>query len=161
MQGPPTFAPNTSGTCCMLTHMSLTPFALLGRCHLNVGQPHVSGLVLDEQQADQRERHANHTGRRQYGPPAVGLAQHRGDDGAQAAGQVHAAGQDGPPGAKLGGLEPLWGGRGGDGERLRAVGFNNTGRRKAWSVLSGPKTSRHLHRLSGSSAGTHNIFHQV
>lgn len=111
--------------CCMYTHLnihkrgvqqspptlqsqrSLTSFALLGRCHVDVGQSDISRLVLDEQQADEGENHADHPRGWQDGPPAVGLGQHRGDDGAQAACQVHAAGQDGPPGPKLGGLEPL------------------------------------------------------
>lgn len=86
---------------------SLTSFALLGHRHVDVGQSDISRLILDEQQADEGENHADHPRGCQDGPPAVGLGQHRGDDGAQAACQVHAAGQDGPPGPKLGGLEPL------------------------------------------------------
>jgi len=86
--------------------LSLTCFALLGCC-LYVGQPHLAGLVLDEQQTENRGHHTNHPGDRQDGPPAVALRQHGGDDGAQAAGQILAAGEDRPPCPELRGLEPL------------------------------------------------------
>lgn len=74
------FGLDASGTCCMLTHTwtpnaedfknrtptcqsekSLTCFALLSHCHVDVGQPDVSGLVLDEHQADEGENQADRT----------------------------------------------------------------------------------------------------
>lgn len=83
-----------------------TSFALLGR-GLHAGQPHVLRLVLDHQQADEGGGHADHPRDGQDGPPAVALRQNRGNDGAQAAGQVHAAGEDGPPRPELRRLKPL------------------------------------------------------
>lgn len=74
---------------------------------LNAGQTHVFGLVFHQQQADDSEGHAENPGGADDAPPAVVQSQQRGDNGAQAASQVHAAAQDGPPCAKLRWLEPL------------------------------------------------------
>lgn len=89
-----------------LVKVSLTSFALLGRC-LDTGQPHILRLILDDQQADEGDRHTNHSRDWQYCPPAVTLGQHRGNNGAQAASQIHATGQNCPPCPKLRGLKPL------------------------------------------------------
>lgn len=91
---------------CAWLRVRLTTFALFGR-HLYVGQPHILGLVLDYQQANKWGNDANHSRGGQYRPPAVTLRQHSGNDGAQAAGQIHAARQNRPPRPELRGLEPL------------------------------------------------------
>ena len=70
-------------------------------------QAHVRGLVPEEHGAHQREAGADDARGGQDGPPVVVLQQHGGHERAQAAGQVHAAGQDRPIGTELGRLEPL------------------------------------------------------
>ena len=64
----------------VLTTVCLTSFALLGCC-LDIGEPHILGLILDDQQADEGEGHTNHPRDRQYRPPAVCLGQHCGNNG--------------------------------------------------------------------------------
>lgn len=86
---------------------SFSAFALLG-AKLDAGQTHVFGLVLHQQQADECEGHAYHTGDADDAPPAVIHSQQCGDDGTQTSSQIHAAAQNGPPCAELGRLEPLW-----------------------------------------------------
>ena len=80
--------------------------SLLLRC-FDGGQAHVRGLVPDEHDAHQREGGADDAGAGQDGPPVVVLQQHGGQERAQAACQVHAAGQHRPVRPELGRLEPL------------------------------------------------------
>lgn len=85
---------------------SLTSFALLGR-YFYIRQPHILGLILDDQQTDEGESHTNQSRCWQDCPPVVSLRQHCGNNWAQAASQIHAAGENCPPCPELRRLKPL------------------------------------------------------
>lgn len=63
----------------------------------------------------------------------MALHHHRDDEGPEAAGQIHAAGQDGPPRPELGGFKPLQAEESGGGGRVGA----------GWG-LSGPTCAARL-----------------
>lgn len=122
-----TFSYTGSGlsACCTSLLTSLRP--LLG-CWLDAGQANVFWLILYKHQANKGEGCTENAGHGQDSPPVVVLQKHGDQKWTQTAGQVHTAGQHGPPCSKLGGLIPLMEQKREQAENSHYIKSHNAGR---------------------------------